>query len=320
MAPSGFSHHLIMDRRDFCEVLASLAHRYTKLTGNLMTELRSRESLLLAVSTKIPTFALTQQGKTNKGKKMISKARIRLIHALEMRKHRLREGLFVAEGPRLVGEMLRSVSPAYLAATDDWFAENRHLLCGKLATDVVSESELRQASLLRTPQQVLALFPLPQYDLDTALPQHQLCLALDGVQDPGNMGTIVRIADWFGIGDIICSHETADVYNPKCVQATMGALARVRVHYTDLPQYIRQSGAPVWGTLLDGESIYSQALGDHGIIVMGNEGNGISSQVRSLVTHRLLIPSWPPGRITTDSLNVAIATSVVCAEFRRRQQ
>lgn len=134
------------------------------------------------------------------------------------------------------------------------------------------------------------------------------------------MGTIVRIADWFGIGDIICSHETADVYNPKCVQATMGALARVRVHYTDLPQYIQQSGAPVWGTLLDGESIYSQALGDHGIIVMGNEGNGISSQVRSLVTHRLLIPSWPPGRITTDSLNVAIATSVVCAEFRRRQQ
>ena len=258
--------------------------------------------------------------KDKQREKMISKARIRLIHALEMRKHRLREGLFVAEGPRLVGEMIRSVSPAYLAATDDWFAENRHLLCGKLATDVVSESELRQASLLRTPQQVLALFPLPQYDLDTALPQHQLCLALDGVQDPGNMGTIVRIADWFGIGDIICSHETADVYNPKCVQATMGALARVRVHYTDLPQYIRQSGAPVWGTLLDGESIYSQALGDHGIIVMGNEGNGISSQVRSLVTHRLLIPSWPPGRITTDSLNVAIATSVVCAEFRRRQQ
>ena len=168
-----------MDRRDFCEVLASLAHIYTKLTGNLMTELRSRESLLLAVSTKIPTFALTQQVKTNKGKKMISKARIRLIHALEMRKHRLREGLFVAEGPRLVGEMLRSVSPAYLAATDDWFAENRHLLCGKLATDVVSESELRQASLLRTPQQVLALFPLAQDDLDNALPQHQLCLVLD---------------------------------------------------------------------------------------------------------------------------------------------
>ncbi|MGN0234157.1 MAG: RNA methyltransferase [Bacteroidaceae bacterium] len=251
---------------------------------------------------------------------MISKARIRLIHALEMRKHRLREGLFVAEGPRLVGEMLQSVSPVYLAATAEWFAANSHLVSGKLETNEVSETELCQASLLRTPQQVLALFPLPQYVLDASLPQHQLCLALDGVQDPGNMGTIVRIADWFGISDIICSYETVDVFNPKAVQATMGALARVRVHYTDLSSYILQSGAPVWGTLLDGQDIYSQPLGCHGIIVMGNEGNGISPEIRSLVTHRLLIPSWPPDRPTTDSLNVAIATSIVCAEFRRRQQ
>lgn len=251
---------------------------------------------------------------------MISKARIKLIHALEMRKHRIREGLFVAEGPRLVGEMLRSVSPVYLAATDKWFASNSLPVCAKLETDMVSEAELRQASLLRAPQQVLALFPLPHYELDASLPQHQLCLALDGVQDPGNMGTIVRIADWFGIGDVICSHETADVFNPKAVQATMGALARVRVHYTDLPGYIQQSGATVWGTLLDGQNIYSQPLGQHGLIVMGNEGNGISPQVRSLVIHRLLIPSWPSDRPTTDSLNVAIATSIVCAEFRRRQQ
>ena len=134
------------------------------------------------------------------------------------------------------------------------------------------------------------------------------------------MGTIVRIADWFGIADIICSHETVDVFNPKAVQATMGALARVRVHYTDLPEFIRQSGAPTWGTLLDGQDIYSQPLGSNGLIIMGNEGNGISAQVRPLVTHRLLIPSFPPDRPTTDSLNVAIATSIVCAEFRRRQQ
>ena len=182
------------------------------------------------------------------------------------------------------------------------------------------KKELRQASLLRAPQQVLALFPLPEYRLDASLPQENLCLALDGVQDPGNMGTIVRIADWFGIADIICSHETVDVFNPKAVQATMGALARVRVHYTDLPAFIRQSGAPTFGTLLDGQDIYSQPLGSNGLIIMGNEGNGISAQVRPLVTHRLLIPSFPPDRPTTDSLNVAIATSIVCAEFRRRQQ
>ena len=227
---------------------------------------------------------------------MISKARIKLIHALEMRKHRLREGLFVAEGPRLVNEMLHSVAPAYLAATPEWLAANGHLVPKGCPTDEVSDQELRQASLLRAPQQVLALFPLP------------------------DMGTIVRIADWFGIADIFCSHETVDVFNPKAVQATMGALARVRVHYTDLPEFIRQSGAPTWGTLLDGQDIYSQPLGSNGLIIMGNEGNGISAQVRPLVTHRLLIPSFPPDRPTTDSLNVAIATSIVCAEFRRRQQ
>ncbi len=251
---------------------------------------------------------------------MLSKSRIKMIHALEMRKHRLREGLFVAEGPRLVNEMLRSVTPAYLAATSEWLDANGQLVPHDCPADEVSEDELRQASLLRTPQQVLALFPLPRHTLEATLPQTSLCLALDGVQDPGNMGTIVRIADWFGIGDIICSHETVDVLNPKAVQATMGALARVRVHYTDLPQYIRQAGAPTWGTLLDGQDIYTQPLGTHGLIVMGNEGNGISPQVRHLVTHRLLIPSFPPGRPTTDSLNVAIATSIVCAEFRRRQQ
>ena len=260
------------------------------------------------------------QNSTNGKRQMISKARIKLIHALEMRKHRLREGLFVAEGPRLVNEMLHSVAPAYLAATPEWLAANGHLMPKGCPTDEVSDQELRQASLLRAPQQVLALFPLPEYRLDASLPQENLCLALDGVQDPGNMGTIVRIADWFGIADIICSHETVDVFNPKAVQATMGALARVRVHYTDLPEFIRQSGAPTWGTLLDGQDIYSQPLDSNGLIIMGNEGNGISAQVRPLVTHRLLIPSFPPDRPTTDSLNVAIATSIVCAEFRRRQQ
>ena len=149
-----------------------------------------------------------------------------------------------------------------------------------------------------------------------------LVLALDGIQDPGNMGTICRIADWFGIEDIVCSNETADVYNPKAIQATMGAIARVRVHYCDLADCLanaRDHGVPVYGTLLDGGNIYDSELSMNGIIVMGNEGNGISGPVRSCVTQRLLIPNYPTGRITTESLNVAIATAITVAEFRRRR-
>ena len=156
------------------------------------------------------------------------------------------------------------------------------------------------------------------------LPQpasNELALALDGVQDPGNLGTIIRIADWFGITKIYCSRETADAYNPKVVQATMGSIARVRLVYTDLVPMLRsaEGEVPVYGTLLDGEDLYDKPLTQGGIIVMGNEGNGISPEVRPLVTERLLIPSFPPNRPTAESLNVAIATAVVCAEFRRRK-
>lgn len=149
----------------------------------------------------------------------------------------------------------------------------------------------------------------------------KLCLALDGVQDPGNLGTIVRVADWFGIDTILCSHDTADIYNPKVVQATMGSIARVNVIYIDLPVLLDKlpSGFPVYGTLLDGSDIYSSSLTTHGIIVMGNEGNGISQSVRDRVTSRLLIPSFASGD-TAESLNVAIATAIVCSEFRRNMK
>ena len=151
--------------------------------------------------------------------------------------------------------------------------------------------------------------------------KRNLCLALDDVQNPGNLGTIIRLADWFGIEDVFCSLKTADVYNPKTVQATMGAMARVRVHYVDLFSLIDAlpKDVPVYGTFLDGKYIYETELKQNGLIVMGNEGNGISDGVASLVTDRLYIPNFPPGRNTSESLNVAIATAVVCSEFRRRQ-
>ena len=250
---------------------------------------------------------------------MITKARIKLIKSLEQRKQRNLQHLFVAEGPKLVEELLATMQPYYIAALPEWWTQNRPLVKSACEQDTITPEELQRASLLRTPQQVIALFPIPDYKFDTSIAQRELCLALDGVQDPGNIGTILRIADWFGIHNVICSEDTVDVYNPKAVQATMGALARVKVHYTDLAALFRQCNAPIYGTLLDGDNIYEQELGRDGFIVMGNEGNGLSQTIREMVTHKLLIPNYPIGAKTTESLNVAIATSIVCSEFRRRQ-
>ena len=183
----------------------------------------------------------------------------------------------------------------------------------------VEQEELSRASLQKTPQEVLAIFEQPVYESDSKVISESLCLALDNVQDPGNLGTIVRLADWFGIEDIFCSAGTVDIFNPKTVQATMGAIARVRVHYCDLPELISSlKGIPVYGTFLNGNVIYSETLSANGLIVMGNEGNGVSTEVEALINKRLYIPNYPHERETSESLNVAIATAVVCAEFRRR--
>jgi len=183
----------------------------------------------------------------------------------------------------------------------------------------VTAEELARTSLLKTPQQVLAVFEQANDFIDLSVIKHSLCLALDDIQDPGNLGTIVRLADWFGIKHIFCSLGTADIYNPKAVQATMGGLARVQLHYTDLPEFISSlKDFPVYGTFLDGKNIYKQALSNNGLIVMGNEGNGISTAVKQLINQRLYIPNYPAGSETSESLNVAIATAIVCAEFRRQ--
>lgn len=250
---------------------------------------------------------------------MISKATIKKIHALDMRKFRRNERLFVAEGPKLVDELCATMKPVYIAALPEWISENAKIVSGT-EYDIVMPDELQRASLQKNPQQVIALFPIPEHRFCTEQLRNELVLMLDGVQDPGNLGTIARIADWFGIRNILCSAETADIYNPKAVQATMGALARVKFHYTDLLQLLSQYDGPVYGTFLDGENIYGQELSENGIIVMGNEGKGISQGVGEMINRRLYIPNYPIGTQTTESLNVAIATSIVCAEFRRRCQ
>ncbi len=251
---------------------------------------------------------------------MISKNRIKNIRLLGAKKNRDASGLFVAEGPKVVGELLSAFSCAYIAALPEWLERMHFSASQDCEIDTVSPDELRRVSFLQHPQEVLAVFRKPEVvTVSSKIAGERLCLALDGVQDPGNVGTIIRIADWFGITDIFCSVDTADAYGPKVVQATMGALARVHIYNVDLKELMAQNPAvPVYGTFLDGTDIYETPLEQRGIIVMGSEGGGISEAVASGVSKRLYVPSFPAGRATSESLNVAVATAIVCSEFRRR--
>ena len=265
---------------------------------------------------------------------MISKNKIKYIRSLELKKNRNKEGKFVAEGFKVVDDLLALQPADLIVATQEWL-HGKHL-ADQTEVIEVTEEELKKVSFLQHPQQVLAVFRQDtgcnkqdsnnsQEDAEeknfgfSKINTQELSLALDGVQDPGNLGTIIRIADWFGITHIYCSQDTADVYNPKVVQATMGSIARVKVEYGDLLGLVESlpNNVPVYGTLLDGDNIYQQTLENRGLIVMGNEGKGSSPALAKKVNHKLLIPNFPEGRATADSLNVAIATAITCSEFRR---
>ena len=258
---------------------------------------------------------------------MLSKNKIKLIRSLEHRKYRREHGCFIAEGPKVVTDLMSKFRCRYICALGDWLQYHEEML-SEVECDVVTSDELRKVSFMDHPQQVLALYELPTnggcHDVVgnpfAGIDEH-LCLALDNVQNPGNVGTILRIADWFGISDVFCSLGTADVYSPKVVQATMGSLARVRVHEVDLPCFLSVLPAdfPVYGTFLDGENIYKKDLQNRGIIVMGNEGNGINRDVSRYVTERITIPNFNGADQGADSLNVGVATAVVCSEFSRRR-
>ena len=249
---------------------------------------------------------------------MLSKNQIKFIQSLARKKGRVESGCFLAEGNKLVEDTLHAFECRMLVATPQWWEQHAHAQADVKVE--ASHDELSRVSQLTTPQDVLAVYVMPQRSLDIEQLHDQLSLVLDTVQDPGNLGTIIRIADWMGIRHIICSPETADVYNPKVVQATMGALARVVLHYTPLVPFMEQvkDSMPIYGTYLDGENIYRKTLSTHGRIVMGNDGNGISSALAPYISQRLYIPNYPQGAVTSESLNVAVATAITCAEFRRR--
>lgn len=249
---------------------------------------------------------------------MISKQLLKYIRQLDSRKFRLQNQAFLAEGSKSVEEMLTRFTPIHIVATQEWLDQHCHL-CRQAVVNQVSTDELRRISLQQHPQQVLAVLHLPPEATPPTPDNNQLVLALDGIQDPGNLGTIIRIADWYGIRHIVCSNETADAYNPKTVQASMGSLSRVELCRTDLAGYLRCLSAhiPVMGTTLDGDNINTTPLPTHGVLIMGNEGNGISQEVRQLLTHRLFIPRFPLESRHPESLNVAIATAIVCAAIRK---
>ena len=248
----------------------------------------------------------------------LSKTRLGRYAALRQKKHRDAEKLFLVEGEKCVRELAGTYEPEALIATRQWLDTHTDYASCFGPVLLADSKKMQRLSSLSTAPEVIAVMKMPPLPQTLSPLPRGLYLAIDGVQDPGNLGTIIRTADWYGIGTVFASHETVDLYNSKTVQATMGSMSRVRVTYTDLSSLFTANPAlPVYGTLLDGDNIYRQELSDSGFIVMGNEGNGLSDAIRRMVTHRLLLPPYG-NEPHAESLNVGIATALVVAEFRRR--
>lgn len=243
---------------------------------------------------------------------MVSKNQIKLITSLVQKKYRKQYKLFFAEGIKVINELLDSkFELEHVYSTSDLFPK-----VSLLQKTIISEADLKKISALKTANDCLALFKMPK---EEEVEVKGLIVALDAIRDPGNLGTIVRLCDWFGISQIVCSNETVDIFNPKVVQATMGSIARVKVHYLDLPEFIKSTSLPVYGTFMEGENIYKKELDQEGIIVLGNEANGVSKEIEKLVSQKISIPRFGDLQ-QTESLNVATATAIVLSEFKRLSQ
>lgn len=239
---------------------------------------------------------------------MVSKNQIKLINSLQQKKYRKLHNLFIAEGKKVIQELIEANF-----SLEHLFVTKANLFDSRYNSELISDAELKKITALTTANDCLAVFKIKE---QTSNSSSGLELALDNIKDPGNMGTIIRLCDWFGISKIVCTEETVDIYNPKVVQATMGSLARVEVLYTNLPNYLKASDLEIFGTFMEGKNIYKQELPSEGIIVMGNEANGISTEIESLVTQKISIPRF--GSLQqTESLNVATATAVILSEFKR---
>ncbi|MDB9960665.1 RNA methyltransferase [Oceanihabitans sp.] len=238
---------------------------------------------------------------------MVSKSQIKLITRLNQKKYRQQERLFIAEGLKTVNELLNSSLKLHHVFTTRSFNFD-----AKSETSV-TEAELKKISFLSTPNQALAIFEIPE---SKPIKDNQLIIALDDVRDPGNLGTIIRLCDWFGIQDLVCSASTVDCYNPKVIQATMGSITRVNVSYVNLEAFLKNNEMDVFGAFMDGNNIYKTNLPNQGILVLGNEANGISPAIEACLDNKLSIPRFGDLQ-TTESLNVATATAILLSEFKR---
>ncbi len=245
---------------------------------------------------------------------MLSKSQISLLKSLHHKKFRSEHGLFLVEGYKSVNEFIDSAYQIEAIYHTSAIDPNLLKLSRKMNLNEISFNDLEKISTLKTPQDVVALVKIPEWPvLNDNLLKQKFSIVLDGVQDPGNMGTIIRTADWFGIKHVICSNDTVDVYNPKVVQATMGSIAHINVYYTGLADFLTNIKLPIFGALLDGSNIYSTNFGTEGLIIMGNEGNGIRPEIVKLVQHAVTIPRMG----NAESLNVGIATAIFCSEINR---
>jgi TrmH family RNA methyltransferase len=254
---------------------------------------------------------------------MVGKNTIKLIKSLALKKIRLKENLFLVEGDKNVSEVLASTFKIQkLFATSKFLANNKMLLSNANLVMEVTQQDINQASLLKNPQNSIALCTLPD---SKNLPERigsDLCVYLDDIQDPGNLGTIIRICDWFGIEHLFCSPKTADMFNPKVIQASMGSFCRVEVYYTPfeaIAQIATNSGVPIIGAFLEGENIYEQKLPLKALLVMGNEGNGISLEIENIIEQKIKIPDFNHNPSSVESLNVSVATAIICSEFKRQK-
>lgn len=254
---------------------------------------------------------------------MISKNKIKLIKSLEYKKYRESHQVFLAEGNKIIKELVQSdILIKTLIGTSDFLQEIKKLLKSEVEIIEATNSEIKSISLLKNPQDAIALCHIPENNIEEADPSDKLLICLDNVQDPGNLGTIIRIADWFGIEDVVCSLSTADIFNPKSVQASMGSICRVKVHYTELPGFLESSSEKTCflaGAFMEGNNLYTTYLPKSGILVVGNEGRGISDEVIPFINQKICIPSFSSSSNHAESLNAAIATAIFCSEFRRRE-
>jgi len=240
---------------------------------------------------------------------MLSKNQVKLIHGLKKKKIRQSEQLFIAEGIKVVEELLGSRLKVHKLFFTDAYLNPYNITDYQIITD----KELQLISDFSSPNQVFGIFEIPMFKE----PVHNgLTVLLDEINDPGNLGTIIRLCDWFGVDQLVCSTNTADCYNQKVVQASMGSLARLNVTYTDVVSYLKKEKRPVYGTFLNGDNVYDTKLEAEAVLILGNEANGISKAVEAFVSQKLTIPQFGENQLT-ESLNVAMAAAIFLSEFRR---